>query len=432
MPPPGASLRRRLAFCEAARPRVDALVGSLRGRARRRAHDLLLTMACVAFDVAEVVRRGGGVGRIGQPVLAALEDDVRLPQFPGSRSYWYDGERHALVGLHLGVDINRHDGRCYVIECNLGAAVRPSRRAIYDMPLDPFISEAVEIAREAGFQRIIFHANGWSAAYQEEFRVATRQSGIEVLAGGPASPGASTGRPMPSIPDPLPRNTMIVVFPSLGTPLSRFVHDKGEVARWLRESIEATPAIRHLAFVPTFDEPVIPDEPADPRWPNLVVKLANKDQGRFVAMGRFRNAEEAMAVLGMRSSRDVPAVFKVRRLDRALNRVLPRLRPIFQQFVPPEVVDGRARKVRLHVFLSPLVDRFLSAHATVAASDLPLDLQPGRLDDSGGFNVSYSGNGRQYLRLDDADERTLREVAREFGMVARTALTRKFETGPAG
>ena len=425
------SLHRRLRFSESTQYRFDSLLARLGFARHPLLRDVPLFGASIAFDVVEAFRTLGRFGHFGRARLDGLSRPHRLPQFPYYRGYWYDPNRHALVGMHLGLDLNYHDGKYYVIEINLGAAIKPARRALYQTPIDPFVTATLDIARVGKFERIVFFQKHWKPQYVEEFKIATRQSGIEVVGASPPTTDPNARHPMVGLPDPLQRNTIYVVFPNLATPLSHFVHNKEHSARWLAESIEAAGDSKDLlAYVPTFSELVIPPGPTDPAWPNLVVKLANKDRGRFVVMGRFRTKEEARAALGMRGDRDVPRVFKLGRFERAKNQVFPRLDPVFQQFIPPRIVDGRACKTRLHVFISPLADAYLSAHATTAGVPMPGRPEPGKVDTTGAYNVSYSVDGA-YRAVSSEEEESLRRVAQEFGRAARKAITKKFETGPA-
>jgi hypothetical protein len=387
--------------------------------------------ANIAFDLVESVRNWRGLRHFGRVRLDGQSGSIRLPQLPHYRGYWYDKDRHALVGMHLGLDLNFYQGKYYVIETNLGAAIKPERRAMYDAPLDPFISATLEIARTHGFKRIVFFNKHWPAHYVEEFKLATRETGIECLGGSPATRDPNPTYPMPGLPDPLQENTLYMMFPNLKTPLTLFVHNKERSASWLRETIDAYPdQLQALAYIPTFHKLVIPSEPQDSRWPNLVIKLANKDRGRYVRMGRFRTIEEAQRALGMKDLDDVPGIFKISRFERIKHRIFPRLQPIFQQYIPPQVVDGRACKTRLHVFISPLVSEYLSAHSTTAGMPLPSRPEPGKVDPTGAYNVSYSVDGA-YRKLPVEEEEILRRAAREFGRIAHIAITKKFETGPA-
>ena len=425
------SLQRRLQFVESTRYRVDSFLSRLGLRRHPLLRDIPLFGASIAFDLFESLRNLRGLQHVGRARLEGFSGSMRLPQMPHYRGYWYDPARHALVGMHLGLDLNYHQGKYYVIETNLGAAIKPQRRAMYDTPLDPFISATLEIARTHGFKRIVFYAKHWPAHYIEEFELATRETGIECLGGSSAVRDPNPTYSMPGLPDRLQENTLYMMFPNLRTPISHFIHNKERSAAWLRETIDACPEKpQALAYIPTFHELVIPSEPEDPRWPNLVIKLANKDRGRFVLMGRFRSVEEARTALRMDAPDDVPGIFSIGMFERMKHRVFPRLQPIFQQFIPPQIVDGRACKTRLHLFISPLASEFLSAHTTTAGIRLPNRPEPGKVDATGAYNVSYSVDGA-YRKLPPEEEATLRRAAREFGQMAQIAITKKFETGPA-
>ena len=425
------SLQRRLKFVESARYRVDSFLSRLGLRRHPLLRDLPLFGASIAFDLVESLRNLRAPRHLGRVRLDGFSDSLRLPQLPHYRGYWYDPDRNALVGMHLGLDLNFFQGKYYVIETNLGAAIKPERRAMYDTPLDPFISSALEIARKHGFRRIVFYAKQWPAHYIEEFRLATKESGIECIGGSSAVRDPNPAHSMPGLPDPLQENTLYMMFPNLRTPIAHFVHNKERSAEWLRETIDDCPEKPEvLAYIPTFDELVIPTEPQDPRWPNLVAKLANKDRGRYVLMGRFRTIEEAQAALAMKSPRDVPGVFDISLYERMKHRVFPSLQPIFQQFIPPQIIDGRACKTRLHVFISPLANEFISAHTTTGGARLPPRPEPGKVDATGAYNVSFSVDGA-YRKLPPEEEALLRRAAQEFGQMAQIAITKKFETGPA-
>ena len=426
-----ASLQRRMQFMESTRYRVDSILSRFGLRRYHLLRDFPLFGANIAFDLVESLRNLRAPRQFGRVRLDGFSGSMKLPQLPHYRGYWYDPARNSLVGMHLGVDFNFFQGKYYVIETNLGAAIKPERRAMYDTPLDPFIMSALEIARKHGFRRIVFYAQRWPASYIEEFKLATRETGIECVGASSALWDPSPTHAMPGLPDPLQENTLYMMFPNLRTPISYFVHNKERSASWLRETIDACPEKPEaLAYIPPFNQLVIPAEPQDPRWPNLVVKLANKDRGRYVLMGRFRNIEEAQAALHMKARDDVPGIFKIGHFERMKHRVFPKLQPIFQQFIPPQIVDGRACKTRMHLFISPLANEFVSAHATTAGTKLPPYPEPGKVDATGAYNVSFSVDGA-YRKLPPGEEAVLRRAAEEFGRMAQIAITKKFETGPA-
>src|SRR5262249_39839665 len=157
--------------------------------------------------------------------------------------------------------------------------------------------------------------------------------------------------------------------------LCEFVNDKYWSAKWLKETIDAeADRIKLLAYVPTFDHPVLPTEPSNPDWPNLVVKLSDIDGGKAVIFGRFRSRKEAQRAL-----RSLPGAFAMKSRHRFFHRT------IYQPFIRPEVLNNRPRRIRLHSFVSPLFDAFLSAHAVVGRTDLPHRIGEGWVEERNPF-----------------------------------------------
>ena len=240
--------------------------------------------------------------------------------------------------------------------------------------------------------------------------------------------------PMVALPERLLPRTMYVLFTVLNmkAPLPHFLHDKICTARWFAEVMaEAGDPASRLACIPTFDRLLVPPEPPGGRWPNLVVKLTNVDQAKAVAMGRFATEEEARHGLRLEDSpNSVPGVFRIGLRQKVLHPFFHGANNVlYQPFVPPEVVDGRARLIRLHVFVSPLAGAFLSAHGVLAAADLPDHLPPGLVRDDRVYVVNFSA-GSRYCRLPAETEAELREVAREFARLADLAIRKRFVTLP--
>jgi hypothetical protein len=423
-----ASLYRRLSFAGSWRHRTDMLWTRLGVECGSDLGRIMDASAQLAFDLAEFLRAREKISRPGRVHEAAFGAPVRLPQHPRYLGYWYDEARHVLIGMHLGLDINHSDGKYHIVECNTHPALKPERRGIYPDSFDPIIGGLVSVAKRFGFERVVFHrARAWSKIYLDEFERASRASGVEFV--GASLPFVhQTKRPIVPLPDPLQPRTIYVGNWSQGTPISLFMHDKARVGRWLEETLErdGDPAAK-LACIPTFDRPVIPHQRNAPCWPNLVVKLANLDGGEFVAMGRFESEEHARRELGLGADRRaVPRVFRLRR--GLVGRFFSAPKVVYQPFVPPEVVGRRARRIRAHVFVSPLVDAFLSAHGVVGPRDLPDELPVGLVEDRAPYVVTFS-TGSRYMRLEPEIERELLSVSSEFGRIANLAIKRKFEVG---
>jgi hypothetical protein len=428
MGPVEDSIVRRLRFATASRAAIDRTMRRPQGKgvpvplrqASQIAADLL-------YDSGEWLRSGFRLKRPGQIHLAALEAPGRLPQHAASRGYWYDPERHACVGMHLGLDLARHDDKYHVIEANLGAALRQSRRKLYSEKLDPIIASLLKVAETHKFKRIVLLRDGWLPSYREEFALAQKESGIEVIGTrSPFIPQATS-----SGPGGLLEDTLYVAFAGQGTPLSLYIHDKLWSGRWLQDAIDRDPAIaERLAYTPTFPQIVLPEGPQDPRWPNLVIKLASGDSGLFVVLGRFRSEAHVCDELRMQTPADIPGVFNLGLKDRLIDRLFPRLQTIFQPYITPDLVDGKIRKVRLHAFVSPLADQFLSAHDVIGHTDVPEICPEGLVADPAPYMSSFSSAASTYAKGDPAEEPDLAQACREYGHIARVAIAEKFEIGP--
>jgi hypothetical protein len=209
------------------------------------------------------------------------------------------------------------------------------------------------------------------------------------------------------------------------------LHQKAQVDVWLPEALaRAEPPPRRLAAVPSSDVPWLPPSDGGERWPNVVVKLANSDEGKDILMGRFTDVSALRAALGLESGdRTLPRQF-MRRLDRRVSvRLFPDLlSTVYQAFIPPEVEDDLPRMIRMECFISPLEDIQLSAHATVGAKPIPETVPVNVILEKSPFEISVPPG--HFIRLDPATETDLDEVAREFGALAGSAIRRKFRTGP--
>jgi hypothetical protein len=427
------SLHRRLRFADDWRHRLDAALTTFGCRRNHLLSDLPNLAGNLAFDLLELVRTSGRMRYPGRVHLAALAAPLRIDQGPRYRGYWYDATSHSLVGTQLGLDLHRLAGTYHLIESNTTAAMRPERRQLYEGDVDPLISELVAAAKAWEFERIVLLRHHWTRLQTEEFKLATSRTGVEVAGATVASmhtTGEAMPNPMISLPEGLEPRTIYVVCTKTNhySPLFYFMGSKAAVGNWLAETMkDCSDPVSRLACIPMFDQLVLPSGAPGARWPNLVVKLADSDMAKFVAMGRFTSEAEARRDLQLDDDPNaIPGVFRTALWQKALNSLFPgTLRVIYQPYVPPEVVANRARLIRLHVFVSPLVNAFLSAHGVVAGEDLPEQLPPGLVKNHGAYVVNFSRGGR-YCRLAPEVEDELREVAQEFGRLANLAISKKF------
>jgi hypothetical protein len=422
-----ASLRRRILFAGSAYYASHSLFARFGMRPGSFHRWFSPFLARSLFDGVEMLRLCGSVPCPGQIHAVATKVSERLPQHPRYRGYWYDKENHSLVGMFLGVDAIRHNGRYHIIECNLNAALRPERRAMYPEHIDPYITKLAELAAANGFERVVAYQQRWNAIAYEDFRRASERYGVEFVAASHPLYDRTARVPMIGLPEPLQPRTIYVVFAHQRTPLSHFLHNKAASAAWLPDAIASQLGPESLAAgIPSYDRPTLPDVPTAPNWPNLVIKLASGDEGKFVAMGRFATVEDAHRALHLRAIGDIPSVFKLGRLYRAASALTAEQKVIYQPFIPPEINNGFARTFRINVFISPLLNSYLSGHGIISCAAAPELLPFGLVQDIRPFLTSFSHDA-SYERPEPQVETELEKFARDFGIVANHAIKDRFE-----
>ena len=431
------SIHRRIAFATNTRLLLDSTAAlpafrQILGRGDKTPwHYFPEKAARICFDLLESLRTGGRVPDIGDVRKAALSLPTRLPQHPRYRGYWYDPGSHSLVGLHLGIDLIRHRGKYHVVENNMSAAMKDRRRAIYDQPIDPVVSGLAGIAKTHGFETLVAYARQWPDWYLEEFAQAERDFGLRITPTSVPYVQPNAPHPMTALPARLAANTIYAVFPYRGGPLDYFVDDKHVAGGWLTDMID-----QHgepdslLAAIPSSDRLFVPPLDEAAPWPNLVVKLSGSGGGEHVLAGRFRDEVEARAGLGLTDADGLPGMFKLHPFARLVDRLFHTLTTVYQPFIPPEIdADGHPETLRMHVFVSPLVRSFLSAHRFTGPRRVPETASLGLMVGDDTFIVKYA-RGARYARLSRDREREIEAAADEFGRLLDIAVRERFEIGP--
>ncbi len=432
------SLRRRLKFSDELKLALESLASTallkhIPGTAYPRpplTYPFELA-AKLVFDLVECARTGRIVPNIGKPHMSVLDLTPPVKQHPRYRGYWYDDAAHTLIGMHLGVDLIRNNGKFYVLENNLDAAIRETRRQIYPDALDPIVSGLASIAKAGGFKVLVPYASAWSEQYLREFSLAGREFGIEIRPASRRYRRRTGLHPTAALPSKQTPDTMYAVFPYRGGPLDYFVEEKRITGQWLEQTIgDLNIPGGCLAAIPNHRELTVPPLDETGRWPNLVVKVSPSAQSRDILTGRFRNDAEARAALGLSDRGELPKAFRLRWHDRLGEAVFGTRQAVYQPFIPPELdPNGHPQIVRLHVFVSPTTHRFLSAHKVISSRPAPETLPFGLIEDDKTFVVNYS-RGAHYARLNEEEEQEMAAVADEFGQILDIAVRRRFETAP--
>jgi hypothetical protein len=388
---------------------------------------LLAHQMRVGFDLFESLRSLRRVPNIGNVELSLLGMGRPVPQHPNYRSYWYDPIRHSTVGMLIGIDLIRHEGKYYLIELNHGPSIYARRRELYGQPFDPMLSRILETARELGFRKVVLVAFRWRPPYPEEAARAAREYGIDITLWNSPIEHPEGIECRVCLPDPLEEGTMVVIHSGPMGAVTRFLDNKWYSARWLGQALEhELPPETLLAMPATSETLFLPAEERGVRWPNLVVKLAGGARSLDVLAARFENEAAARETLGMTGRAQVPRQLRAGFAKNLL--IFGRDRVLYQEFIPPELdARGHAQMIRLHLLVSPLRTTFLSAHFRLSRGPIPPQVPEGIIRRDNAFVF----NDADYRLLPPEIDADVRSVAEDLGGAIQRAITRTFQTGPA-
>ena len=379
----------------------------------------------IVYDAIECLRTGGIVPALGNVEQAPLEG-TRWPQHPRYLGYWHDRSAHSVVGMFVGLDIIHSGGRYYVIECNQGPSIYARRRALYSDRFDPFIANLLEAAVSLGFEQVVPIALRWSREYIDEWQRAGREYGIAVDPANCPLWRPEGKRHMVALPRRLASRTMYVVHSGLNATPITYVDNKWRMSGWMPGAIASElPADTRVALPMTSERLFIPGGKSEPRWPNLIIKLAGSARSQHVLAARFDDEDEASHALGLTHAGAVPRPLRPGYLKNLLlyggDRVL------YQEFIPPELDErGHARMIRLHLFVAPLATMVLSAHSRISRRPVPERAPHGIVGEDNAFVF----NDADYERLEPEIESELQHDGTELAGLIQREVERRFETSP--
>lgn len=388
-----------------------------------RAVEAATHLSRIAIDLVASARARRVVAELGHVERALHQLAAPVAQHPRFASYLEDPDRHAMVAMHVGVDLIRHGGAYYLLENNFGPSLNERRRALYPQAFDPVISELAHHAASLGFRRLVPISLRWKAFHLDEFRAAEARFGIRIEPRVCPLPMPGVPR-LVGLPDPLEADTFYFLHSGLWTPVVRFLDNKWLMSRWLAHALDELPR-GELALPRTREQLDFSLRDNGPRWPNLVVKLANSERSRRVVAARFATAHEAREALGL-----VPGGAPPRRLRQSvLDLLAGRDRLLFQDFIPPELdAGGRPQMIRLHMLVSPRGNRFLSAHLRIARLPAPERVPSGLVEDG----TAFIFNEADYRVLPPSYEAEVARVTEQLGRAMHAGISRTFQTGPRG
>ena len=146
------------------------------------------------------------------------------------------------------------------------------------------------------------------------------------------------------------------------SPIMHYISDKFVSYNWLNEIVSNDPESFNLVNIPKTDDKFrINVNNNSEKWPNLVVKLSGKMQGEAVFMLKADSESQAKEALKIKNDNDMPPIFKSSFREKVVDNLFGFDKTvIYQDFVKPSVVDGKAGRIRLNVFANPLESFSLS------------------------------------------------------------------------
>ncbi len=311
-----------------------------------------------------------------------------IPQAPAYRGYWHDPARQNTVGVAVGIDFIPSPAGWWFVESNLDSALRAERTNLYDH--DPIVANLVDFVASRGYERLIVVPGNTvrlDAGMLTQFEKESARRGLALTIADdkflPGSRSQSLGLP------PLTESrTFVARIRRFHTALDYLVADKSAAYRVLRSYLaESGDRSFHLPATGTLEETFRP--PGNEAFPNLVYKLSEWDQGQavvFMKLSSLEGSEEIVAT-AMFAARPRGAAYR-------FGLMFGRRGGFFQSYVKSAPAGGHLYIVRAHVLVSPVGNRFLSAHRVVAAFPLPESLPDGVVKDSRPFLVNYSAGAR--------------------------------------
>lgn len=386
-----------------------------------RAVEAATHLSRIALDLVESGRALGVVPELGNIEFALPQPHEPVAQQQRFPSYLEDQANNAVVAVHVGVDLIRNEGRYHVLENNYGSSINARRRALYGLPLDPIVSGVARQAAALGFKRLVPIAYRWEDSYLAEFRAAEARFGVRIEPR--VCPLPMPGLPrLVGLPSPLEPDTFYFLHSGLWTPVVRFLDNKWLMSRWLASALdELPPADTALALPRTREQLDFLLRDNGPRWPNLVVKLANGDRSKRVVAARFETVRQAREALGLVPGGSPPPRLRQNLVDTLIGRD----RMLFQDFIPPELdAGGYPQMVRLHMLVSPRGSGFLSAHLRVARLPTPERVPSGLIEDG----TAFIFNVADYRSLPPGHEDEVRIVADQLSRAMHLGISKTFQT----
>ncbi len=381
------------------------------------------------YDSLLYMRYGKKIANLGNAFSAMAAFAGKFEQHPLQRGFFYDKSRHALIGTATGVDINVSNGRHHILELNRSIGILEAIRPIYRSRYGPEIKSIANFAKKYHFKKVYVMYSRLHL-YKKELIEASTELGIEMIPVSYPWVEFDNNHRHYFMPDQLERDSLYMRLEPGYIPIMHFLSDKYVSYLWLKEITARDPQSYPLISIPeTSNEFRINVNNYSAKWPTLVIKPSGKMQGQSVFMVKADSAEKAMAELHITRKEQVPPVVRSKGFARVMDGLFDYNKTIlYQDFVAPTLKDGKAGRIRLNVFASPLESLSLSDYYMWTVYDVPEKCPEGLLKDASPYivNWAYSGKKAQFEEL-TKEERELTDPAiPQVCRLIQTGLESKF------
>ena len=353
------------------------------------------------------------IEHLGNAFHSLAKADSAFEQHPLHRGFFYDQSRHSLVGTATGIDINVSNGKHHLLELNRSVGLLEIIRPIYKTKYGPEIYAIVAFAKKYQFKKVYVMYSRLHL-YKTEIENAAAEYGVDLIPVSYPWVEFDQHHSHYFMPDQLERDTLYMRLEPGYSPIMHYLTDKYVSCKWLKSIAESDHNSFSLVNIPTAANTFrINTAGYSMKWPNLVIKLSGKMQGRSIFMVKADSEEKAMAALAISQKDQMPSIFAATGTEKIVDRLFGYdTTVVYQDFVQPSLKDGKAGRIRLNVFTSPLTSFSLSDYYMWTVFSAPEKCPEGLLSDPQPYivNWAFSGKRAEFAEL-SREERYLTDAA---------------------
>ena len=387
------------------------------------------------YDSILKLKYGKKIQNIGNAYESLLNFNDKFDQHPLHRGFYYDKDRHSLVGTATGIDINVSNGKHHIIELNRSIGILEVIRPIYKTKYGPEIYNIVNFAKKHKFKKVYVMYSRLHL-YRQEILEASQEFGIEMI---PVSyPWVEFDKNQYKhyfMPDVLERDTLYMRLEPGYSPIMQYISDKYVSYKWLNDIVNSNPEEYPLINIPkTTNYLRINSKNYSEKWPTTVIKLSGKMQGQAIFMLKAQTEQKAMEALNIQDVNQMPPGFKAGFSEKIVDKLFGQDKTvIYQDFAPPSIKEGMAGRVRINIFANPLESFSLSDYYMWTVYKAPDICPDGLLKKPEPYivNWKFSGKKAKFVEL-TSFERNLTDAATpQICRLIQKGLESKFNSEPS-